>query len=242
MPDFSTRSSDIEIMDDLAIDGEVVPKTLRELEIINSLLGGNRVTISGIQQLINKKSSRNSLVHIVDMGCGGGDMLKLIANWAKRNEYKVKLTGIDANPNIINYASQNSEGYNNIEYVVGNVFDSRSSIGDCDIIISTLFMHHFDNQQLTFLLSDWTKKSRLGVVINDLHRHPFAYHSIKLLTTFFSKSYMVKNDGPLSVLRSFTKDDLQELMDMVGITNFDLKWRWAFRWRLVVENGITKNS
>ena len=90
MPDFSLRSTGIEIMDDLKIDGEVVPKTLKELEIINKVLGGNNVTINGIKQLI-KGSQNGSPIHITDMGCGGGDMLKLIAKWARKNGHEVQL-------------------------------------------------------------------------------------------------------------------------------------------------------
>ena len=126
MVDYSSRSTEIEIMDDLKIEGEVVPKTLRELEIINKLLGGNSVTIKGIKSLLSNNNQNGEGVSIADMGCGGGDMLKLIANWAKKNGIKVKLTGIDANPNIIDYARKNTRGYDNIEYKTDNVFNNEN--------------------------------------------------------------------------------------------------------------------
>jgi len=237
MTDFSIRSSQIEIMDDLDIDGEVVPKTLKELMVINKLLGGNHVTISGIKNLLSNNHSKGREIRIADMGCGGGDILKLVAKWAKRSGIKVALTGIDANPNIVDYARENSRGYENIEYLTGNVFEKGHTQEKYDIILSTLFLHHFDDSESASLLSEWKNQSRLGVVINDLHRHPIAYHSIKILTRAFSKSYMVQNDGPLSVLRAFTKEDLRGILKKAGIAEFSLDWNWAFRWKLLIHSN-----
>jgi len=243
MVDYSSRSSEIEIMDDLGIDGEVVPKTLRELEIINKLLGGNNVTIKGIKTLLTHYHQNGEEVSIADMGCGGGDMLKLIANWAKKNNIKVKLTGIDANPNIIDYARKNTRDYDNIEYKTDNVFNHQNEQPIYDVIVSTLFLHHFDEHESATLLANWNKNSRYGVLINDLHRHPLAYHSIKILTRIFSNSYMVKNDGPISVLRAFTKKDFNEILFKAGITDYSLNWNWAFRWKLMIRsNGKLKES
>ena len=71
------------------------------------------------------------------------------------------------------------------------------------------------------------------MVINDLHRHPLAYYSIRLLTQLFSKSPMVKNDGPLSVLRSFQRKELSYLIKTTGFHSFEIEWKWAFRWRVI---------
>ena len=80
MPDFSIRSAEVEIMDDLNCSGHVLNRTLRELEIINKWLGGNRITIKSLEQLLPKN---NREITIVDLGCGGGDMLRLIDLWGK---------------------------------------------------------------------------------------------------------------------------------------------------------------
>src|SRR5690349_8638550 len=99
MPDFSKRSQEIEQMDDLNSSGEIIRQTLKELEFINTWLGGNAVTMSGISKLLKGRDRRKELV-IADLGCGGGDMLKLVDRWAQRHGYTVKLVGFDANPNI----------------------------------------------------------------------------------------------------------------------------------------------
>jgi hypothetical protein len=104
----------------------------------------------------------------------------------------------------------------------------------CDIAVATLFFHHFTDNQLVGILRRLHNQVRLGIVINDLHRHPLAYYAIKLLTKFFSKSTMVKYDAPLSVLRGFSKKELVRILEQAGITHYTIKWKWAFRWQVVV--------
>ena len=234
MPDFSTRSNDIEIMDDLNCQGEVVDQTLRELEVINKLLGGNYVTIDGIEKLLKNKNG-STPISICDLGCGGGDILKLIAQWANRKNKSLKLTGIDANPNIITFANDNCKTYPQIEFEAVDIFSDQFKSRKYDVIIGTLFFHHFSSEQLASFFKQIRKQVAIGIVINDIHRHWFAYHSIKLLTRIFSKSAMVRFDAPLSVLRAFKKRELIQIMQQAGIENYTIKWMWAFRWQLCIK-------
>ena len=89
-------------MDDLGCHGEVVHQTLRELEFINKWLGGNAITLNGVRQLIRGREKKT--IKIADLGCGSGDMLRLLADWGKKNNCSLALTGIDANPHIIDFA------------------------------------------------------------------------------------------------------------------------------------------
>ncbi len=103
-----------------------------------------------------------------------------------------------------------------------------------DIITATLFVHHFDNEQLATLFKSMKDHSRLGVVINDIHRHSLSYHSIKWLTQLFSKSAMVKFDAPLSVRRAFKRSELVYILKKAGINNYKIRWKWAFRYQLII--------
>lgn len=232
MPSFTYRSNDIEIMDDLNCAGEVVDQTLRELETINTLLGGNHVTISGVKRLLSKKSFAN--VTIADLGCGGGDILKLVALMGRKMGLKFDLTGIDANPNIIAFARKNSEGFPEINFEVDNIFFDEFRVKKYDLILATLFMHHFTEDELVEVFKSLKTQAVIGIVINDIHRHWFAFYSIRLLTKLFSKSKMVKYDAPLSVLRAFKKSELQSILQKAGIESYQLKWKWAFRWQLII--------
>ena len=230
---FTHRSSDVEVMDDLSCSGEVVSQTLRELEIINRTLGGNNVTLNGLQQLMTANPSQKTFT-IADLGCGGGDILKRVAEWGAENEFVFHLTGIDANPNIIAIAQKNTRGYSNIHYKTVNVLSKEFQEQKFDVILATLFMHHFSDDQLIDMLKGLKQQAQTGVVINDIHRHWFAYHSVQWLTKLFSNSAMVKIDAPLSVLRAFKRPELESILERAGIKTYSLRWSWAFRWRLVV--------
>ncbi len=233
MPSLSQRSQDIEIMDDLQCAGEVVDQTLRELEIINRLLGGNYVTISGVKVLLKNWSSAE-VITVADLGCGGGDILRLVAQWGREHNLRMQLTGIDANPNIIAFARAHSENFPEINYQPLNVFSEEFRTKKFDLILATLFTHHFTEQELVSVLRSLHHQTQIGIVINDIHRHWFAFRSICILTRLFSKSKMVKYDAPLSVLRSFKKVELQSILHQAGIKNYQLKWKWAFRWQLII--------
>jgi 2-polyprenyl-3-methyl-5-hydroxy-6-metoxy-1,4-benzoquinol methylase len=232
---FADRSAGQEIMDDLNCAGPVVDQTLRELEIINRLLGGNGVTVNGVRQLLNRTIPRKEF-SIADLGCGGGDMLKRVASWGARHKIILHLFGIDANSNIIEFAKKNTAAYSNIRYQAVDIFSNEFKQQKFDVITATLFTHHFSNDQLVELLGAIKKQAHIGIVINDIHRHWFAFYAIRILTRFLSKSAMVKFDAPLSVLRAFTRQDLEAILNRAGITSYSLHWRWAFRWQLIIRS------
>ena len=232
MPDFRERSREMEIMDDLEYRGPLMDRTLFELEIINKWLGGNDVTIGGIKNLLQNPTDNR--ITIADLGCGRGDMLRLIDYWAKQNGRDVKLIGIDANPYIINAAKENLKLFPHIEFQAVNIFSPAFQTQKFDVVIGTLFYHHFTNNELIEFFRHLKNHVTIGFIINDIHRHPLAYYSIRLLTTFFSRSSMVKFDAPLSVRRAFTKKELLEILSSAGIKKYTIKWKWAFRWQVLV--------
>ena len=235
MGKFSQRSYQKEIMDDLDVDGDVLQQTLKELRIINRLLGGNHVTTNGLEFLTEKSKEREYT--IADIGCGGGDMIKVMAAWAEKNNLKCHFIGIDANPHTIEMAKKNLSDLSDISFEAQNVFSDEFKKEKVDIITCTLFTHHFTDQELIYLLDVFRTKARLGIIINDLHRHPLAYYSIRILTGLFSKSDMVKNDGPLSVLRGFKLSEIQDILSKAQLKPHKIRWNWAFRWQIICKTN-----
>jgi 2-polyprenyl-3-methyl-5-hydroxy-6-metoxy-1,4-benzoquinol methylase len=233
---FANRSIETEIMDDLNCEGEVVTRTLKELEIINKWLGGNDVTISALEKCLNRinPAELKNPLSIADLGCGGGDILKLIAQWSKRKKISFALTGVDANPNILDYARKNTEKFPEINYSQSDILSEDFKSRGYDIVNCTLFCHHFNDDALLRLLKQLRQQTNIAIIINDLHRHWLAYHSIKYLTEWFSNSAMVKNDAKLSVLRSFKKNELEKIIKEAGFSDFSIKWKWAFRFEVIL--------
>lgn len=235
-PTFSSaqRATDPEIMDDFSCSGEVVEQTLRELDVINRLLGGNGVTMSGLKEMARFHSPSGDPLTIADLGCGSGDLLRRFARYARRNGIAVKLTGIDANRSIVDYARSHSADYPEISYESVDVLSPEFATKNYDIICGTLFFHHFDDHTLSHLLTQLVRQASLGVLINDIHRHWLAYHSIRWLTRWFSSSSMVRYDAPLSVQRAFTRGDWNRVFAQAGIAHYRISWRWAFRWKITL--------
>jgi 2-polyprenyl-3-methyl-5-hydroxy-6-metoxy-1,4-benzoquinol methylase len=233
MPDLRQRTYETEVMDDLAYSGPVLDQSLRELEVINKWLGGNSVTINALSRLF-RGVSRERTYRIADVGCGGGDMAKHIYNWGSRNKFQFEIVGIDANPNAIAFARANVRQIPEITFQSVNIFSNEFQDGRFDVVIGTLFYHHFTKEELVAFFKGLKEQVSIGFIINDIHRHPFAFHSIKLLTQWFSKSEMVKNDAPLSVRRAFSKPELKEILDNAGYTKYSISWKWAFRWQVIV--------
>jgi 2-polyprenyl-3-methyl-5-hydroxy-6-metoxy-1,4-benzoquinol methylase len=231
---FHKRSTQEEIMDDLNCQGEVVAQTLRELEVINTWLGGNQVTLNALNKCLRQAgpASGNRPLRIADLGCGGGDMLKLMAKRFRKKRRPVELIGIDAN--LLDYARKNTSNFQEIDYQQYDVLSENFKKEKYDIVNCTLFCHHFDDVSLTKFLSQLKDQTSTAIIINDIHRHWFAYHSIKWLTALFSKSDMVKYDAKISVLRAFRKKELEATIKEAGFTNFSIEWKWAFRYEVII--------
>lgn len=231
-PDFARRSTLPELMDDLAADPAVTRQSLRELELINRLLGGFALSLEALDTL--RLEAAHAPVRIVDVGCGSGDMLRRMAHWARRRGIPVDLVGVDWNPVMIAVAQEASVAYPEVRYVLADVWSDELTQLGADVVHSSLFCHHFDAPELPRLMRHFAASARRAVVVNDLHRHWFAYYSIILLTRLFSRSTQVKYDGPVSVLRAMTRADWVEALAAAGLSGYQLRWRWAFRWQLIV--------
>ena len=220
-------------MDDLTCSGDMLRQTLKELRVINRWLGGNQVTVQGLKKLIGTDPTV-SPVTIADLGSGGGDMIIQICKLARKLNREYHITGIDANENIIAYARDNTRHLENVSYQCMDVFSPDFRNQKFDYVTFTLFAHHFTNEQLIRLFIELKAITRKGIVVNDLHRHWLAYHSIRLLTKWFSRSEMVINDAPLSVARSFRRNDWQMIFRQADIRKYQVKWKWAFRWMITI--------
>ncbi len=228
--DFSLRSDRLELLDQPNIPTADIERNLLELSIINQKLGGHACTWKGFTDLAKKGTA----AHVCEIGCGGGDNLKTIELKAGSKYSDLSFTGIDINPDCIRVA-ENINWKRPVLFLVSDYrkvyFQSKP-----DIIFCSLFCHHFKEPELIEMFRWMKENSSSGFFINDLHRHPLAYHSIRLLASLFSKSYLVKNDAPLSVLRGFKKKELKELLFRAEILHYTIQWKWAFRWLVIVSS------
>lgn len=233
MPNFKDRSTEAEWMDAPDADPALLHSVLDELVIVNKWLGGNDVVLQALAPIATAHGTALPL-RILDVGCGGGDTLMAIARWAAKRKLNVELLGIDYSLPIVQYAQRCTAAYPNISIRQMDLWSDDFAQLRYDVVVNSLFCHHFTNTELPRLLTRMRSIATRAVIINDLERHPVAYYSFILFWYLFLKSPMVRNDGPLSVLRALKRKEWQAVLQAAGISRYSLKWRWAFRWQIVI--------
>jgi hypothetical protein len=225
---FRIRSTQKELLDAEVIPDADLFQNLKELHVINSLLGGYQISLNALKKI----DLKNQTYTLVDIGSGGGDTLKTIFKWAQKNKIQLKLYGIDLKSTCVNYANQN-EPNASLNFICDDYRNIHLHVNEVSIIHASLFCHHLSSIQIIELIQ-FAIKHKAILIINDLERNRFAYYAIKYLTKVFSKSYLVKNDAPLSVLRGFKKKEWIEMIQLAGAKNYSVKNKWAFRHEVIV--------
>jgi len=229
--DLRYRSYTKELLDKDDIPFDDIRLNMRELNTINTWLGGHNITWAGFKKILGRAKQ----VVVCEIGCGDGNNLYQLSKWSKKKGIRFKCTGIDIKPECIESAKKDYI-IENTEWLAQDYKAVEFKIKP-DIIFSSLFCHHFKEEELVYQLQWMHQHSSLGFFINDLQRNWFAYHSIKIITRLFSSSYLVKNDAPLSVARGFHKKEWIELLNKAGIKNYTVEWKWAFRYLITFRHG-----
>jgi len=156
-----------------------------------------------------------------------------VSKFGKDNHYNFNLIGIDANPHTIKYAIKLSQEYDNISFKKMDVFAKEFNTLKYDLVLTTLFLHHFKDNQLVTFLKPVLDKAKLGVVVNDLQRHRLAYYLFKLLCTTIKNKTIIE-DGLTSVLRGFKRKELESISNQLHV-NYKIQWKWAFRFQWILK-------
>jgi hypothetical protein len=219
-------------MDDFSIGGDLLRDTLDKLENINRWLGGNLMTVKALKKVLKNHPKEQELI-IADIGCGHGDILRDVAKFGRKNGYKMKLIGMDANPTAIAYANELSTEFPELSFKTEDIFSEAFKNRKFDVVLATLFLHHFKEAQLVSFLGNTLKQTKIGIVVNDLHRHKLAYYLFMLLSVFI-KNNMIIEDGLTSVLRGFKRNELVHISNKLKVKP-QISWKWAFRFQWILK-------
>jgi SAM-dependent methyltransferase len=204
-----------ELMDEPA-SYEDLRACLIDLAQCNTLTLAARPTLDFLDRLIARQPARGATdpLRIVDVGSGGGDMLRRVERWATHRGVAVELTGIDLNPFAARAAREFTASDSRIRWMTGDAF---SFDGPVDVILSALFTHHLSTPQLIGYLQWAEARARRGWFINDLCREATPLQLFPLLAHTLRWHRFVQHDGPISFRRSFREDDWQRLTAAAGI-------------------------
>jgi 2-polyprenyl-3-methyl-5-hydroxy-6-metoxy-1,4-benzoquinol methylase len=227
------RTNEVELMDDFSMNGAVLKENLDEIAKVNQILGGNKLTLQGVNKLLQLVPATRELT-IVDIGCGNGDMLREIANYGLKNNLNLKLIGVDANSFTIDYAQKLSAKYDNISYQCKDIFEPSFREQKSDIVLCTLVLHHFKEEDIIHLLKMFYQNVRIGIVINDLQRSSLAYRLFQVFCIAFRFNEISRKDGLTSILRGFKKEELIAISEKINFKKYTLKWKFAFRYQWII--------
>ena len=233
MPTFQHRSYKAELLDDPSMSERDLRINLREIDYINSRLGGDRLTVEGVDGMLSNYSGS---LHIADVGCGSGNMLLMLQQALEsRGEQEVHYVGYDYNPTIVQIAKEHCSQAKRVRIVEADATKAEFERVQQGIAIMSLFLHHFNEEAIQAILSSVHQAGYTDVLINDLHRHPIAWYGIRLLTFLFSKSKLTRHDAALSVLRGFKRKEWIAILDACPfIASYSIQWVWAFRWKITI--------
>lgn len=230
---FSQRVSIPEKMDDPALPEEALTMALSDIRKVNRYLGGHTTSLKGLRSFLDPDA--NTPLHIIDMGCGDGEFLRVLARHCRKLGVPVTLIGWDMNPKSLAMARRASATFPEIRYECQDVLGA-CALPENSLITCNLFLHHFSSPQVSELLCKWKDAGASAVIINDLHRNALAYYLFRLFGAIFMKSPVARYDGAVSIRRGFRKGELLRIFEGLNASETSIRWYWAFRWLCCIRN------
>ena len=214
-------------MDTEPVSAAEFAAVLADLAVVNTVTLARPPTVAFMRR-VARRAPRGSWLRVLDVGYGEGDMLRRLSRWGARVGVSLDLAGVDLNPWSATAARAATPPGMAIDYRTGDLFDEPA--GGQDVVISSLFTHHLTDAQVVGFLGWMERSAARGWFINDLQRHPLAYHGFRALSAAAGWHPMVRHDGAISVERSFQRRDWKALLRRAGLDGVaEVRWHLPFR-------------
>ena len=218
---FEKRTTELERIDTGDYTPEEYETFLREIAFINRYVGDKRALEKSLLREIESTDLRE--FSVLDVGCGSGELLRVIAEFASRTGRNAHLTGIDLNPISSSVTKSESRDFPEIESVRGNALELPFADHSFDYSISSLFFHHLKDDEIVDVLREMSRVSRRGIFIIDLHRDVVPFIGYKIFCFVFRISELVRHDGSLSIRKAFRERELVHLANEAGLSGSSTK-------------------
>jgi ubiquinone/menaquinone biosynthesis C-methylase UbiE len=224
---FSQRSLELEHLDKGDYTASEYEGCIVELERINRYLGD----ASALRRSVLKRIERDGLreFSLLDVGAGSGELLRVAAGWAKDTERRARLVGLELNARSARAILEESESFPSISSVRGDALRMPFARAEFDYVMCSLFTHHLRDEMVLALLSEMARCARRRVFVIDLHRHAVAYYLYTTVGRLFLHNRLIREDGALSILRSFRPEELRRLAAQTVLKDVKVERRFPFR-------------
>jgi SAM-dependent methyltransferase len=231
------RNTDSEWMDDPKLDKATLQHAVDDINTVNTLLGGFKFTLQSVKKELLKYP--NQTLTIVDAGCGDGEMLRYLEKHL--DDKNLRFLGLDFATHSIVKARSMSLGLSRLSFSVSDILKIDPNTIPCDVLISSLTMHHFDDDEIVAFLSKFREITTKTIIINDLHRHRLAFLFFKYLSPIFIKHDISKHDGLISIASGFKVRDFKKYAAAIGSISDRWTWKWSFRFIWIIPIDERKN-
>jgi len=223
---FRQRSRELEHLDKGDYTAEEYEGCIVELQLVNRYLGDARALRRSVLAEIERAGLRT--FSLLDVGAGSGELLRTAARWAKASGRAGSFVGLEINARSALAIKEESQPLS-IEAVRGDAL--RLPFGDAsfDYVMCSLMMHHFVDEEVVRVLEEMSRVARRGIFVIDLHRHPIAYYLYTTVGKIFLHNRLLREDGALSILRSFRPVELKRLAEHAELGGIAVERRFPFR-------------
>jgi ubiquinone/menaquinone biosynthesis C-methylase UbiE len=224
---FRHRSYKLENIDKGTYTPEEYEGCIVELQRVNEWLGDARALRGSLLKEIQSRNLRS--FSILDVGAGSGELLRVAAQWARETDRAASLVGLELNARSARAILEESAEFPEISSVQSSglvlPFPDRS----VDYVISSLMLHHFDDDGAVGILREMGRVARRGIFVIDLHRNPVAYFFYTTLGHLILHNRLLREDGALSILKSFKPDELEKLGQQAGLGHVTIEKHFPSR-------------
>jgi SAM-dependent methyltransferase len=235
---FSRRSLELEHLDKGDYTAQEYEGCIVELQKINRWLGD----ASALERSLLQEIERIDLdsFSVVDVGAGSGELLRVAAEWARRSNRKARLTGVELNARSAKAIREQSPDYIRTDSVRADALKLPFADNQFDYGICSLFTHHFKDDAVIEVLRELSRVASRSIFVIDLHRHPIAYLFFVTVGRLFLHNRLIREDGALSILRSFKPDELVRLAQHAGLKEIKVQRKFPYRLVLRAEKDYSK--
>lgn len=224
---FRQRSLELEHLDKGDYTAEEYEGCIVELQRVNRWLGDASALRDSLLTEIEKVNLQN--FSVLDVGAGSGELLRVVADWARQSGRKAQLTGVELNARSVREISASATKFPEITAIRGDAFQLPFIDNQFDYALCSLFTHHFKNADVVGILRELSRVSTRGVFVIDLHRHPVAYFFYTTIGRLFLHNRLIREDGALSILRSFTPGELLALAQRAELVSPRVERHFPYR-------------
>lgn len=214
-PPLSRAEDAVEMLDRPAPFADLV-QSLADIARLNALFGGRRLIVAHVERLI-AAAPRDREITVLDVGTGGADIPTSLARWARRAGRRLRILALDRDPPTLAVARRAAARYPEIVLLQGDALALPVRPHSVDVVISALTLHHLGPGEAVRCLAEMDAAARVGFVVSDLVRSRAAYALVWLATRALTRNRMSRHDGPLSVLRAYTPDEVRALCEKAGL-------------------------